>query len=115
MNKKIIKHSIVLFVCFFCILFIYYITDTETWGWDWGCFFTICLISSTVILSLIIVGIISIVNLIKTSTLKYKLSIGYKERCYKKIDRLHSYLERGSITQEEFEELKQGILDTMKQ
>ena len=41
-------------------------------------------------------------------------TIHYKEKCYKKIDKIHGYYERGSITQEEFESLKKEILSKIE-
>ena len=41
-------------------------------------------------------------------------SIRYKEKCYKKVDKIHVYCERGSITQEEFETLKEEILSKIE-
>ena len=39
----------------------------------------------------------------------------YKERCYKRINRIHGYYESGSITQEEFESMKREILSKIEQ
>lgn len=41
-------------------------------------------------------------------------SFSYKEKCYKRIDEIHGYYERGSITQEEFEALKKEILSEIE-
>ena len=38
----------------------------------------------------------------------------YKEKCYKRINRLRSYYESGAITEEEFNNLKQEILSKIK-
>lgn len=41
--------------------------------------------------------------------------INRKEKCYKKIDKIHGYYERGSITKEEFETLKKEILSEIEE
>ena len=46
-----------------------------------------------------------------TKNIKTKLNIKRKEMLYKKIDRLNGYYLRGSITKEEFEEMKKEILN----
>ncbi len=45
----------------------------------------------------------------KRKTKRYK-SIRYRESCYKKIDKMHGYLERGIITKEEYEKTREDIL-----
>lgn len=40
-------------------------------------------------------------------------TIKYKEKCYKKINRIHSYYKNGAITEEEFNKLKQEILNKL--
>ena len=40
--------------------------------------------------------------------------IRYKEKCYKRINRIHGYYERGSITESEFESLKKEILSKIE-
>lgn len=40
--------------------------------------------------------------------------IWYKQRCYKKINTLHDYLKSGSITQDEFQKLKNEILQSIQ-
>jgi uncharacterized membrane protein len=116
--KVIIKHSIIFVVCFLAMALIYSWTSEKTWGWDWDCYPTKCFIGLFLFLIPAIIGIVCLVKiskiLISSIISLYKTSIKYKERCYKKIDRLHSYLERGSITQEEFDKLKQSILDAME-
>ena len=42
-------------------------------------------------------------------------AIKQKEKCYKRIDKIHRYYERGSITKEEFESLKKDILSEMEE
>lgn len=41
---------------------------------------------------------------------KLRSSAKYQEKCYKRINRIHKYCENGSITEEEFNQLKQKIL-----
>lgn len=95
-------HSTSLFIC----LFFSFISLAASFDYDDGYvpIYILIIIATTTI------ACINIAQIIKA----YKLSIRYKERCYKKIDRIYSYLERGSITQEEFDRLKQGILDKME-
>lgn len=64
------------------------------------------------IISVIVVPIIFIrkINIKKN----FKQSIIYKERCYKKIAKFHKYYESGAITEEEFESIKQDILNKIK-
>lgn len=116
--KVIIKHSIIFVVCFLAMALIYSWTSEKTWGWEWDIYPTKCFIGLFLFLIPAIIGIVCLIKISKIIISNiislYKLSIRYKERCYKKIDRLHSYLERGSITQEEFNELKQSILDAME-
>lgn len=42
---------------------------------------------------------------------KLRSSAKYQEKCYKQINRIHTYYEKGSITEEEFNKLKQKILN----
>lgn len=51
-----------------------------------------------------------IVNLILLTPIKEIVKIKHKERCYKRINRLHTYYESGAITEEEFNKLKDEIL-----
>lgn len=55
--------------------------------------------------------IFEIVRLIILLTKKYRSSAKYHEKCYKQINRIHTYCENGSITEEEFNKLKQKILN----
>lgn len=116
--KVTIKHSIIFVVCFFAACLICTVTGELTWGWEWDCYALECFLGLFLTLIPAIIGVISLIKILKILISNiislYKTSIRYKERCYKKIDRLHSYLERGSITQEEFDELKQSILDAME-
>lgn len=41
---------------------------------------------------------------------KYYMSMSYREKCYKKVSDMQTYLEKGIITQEEFENNKKDIL-----
>ena len=41
-------------------------------------------------------------------------SISYREKRYKKVAKMHSYLEKGIITEEEYEETKKQILSKLK-
>lgn len=54
------------------------------------------------------------ISLRKRSIRHKNRSIRYKEKCFKKIDDLHRYCESGSITQEEFETIKQEILSSIE-
>ena len=45
---------------------------------------------------------------------KFKQSTSYKEHCYKRIAKFHKYYESGAITKEEFENIKQDILNKLK-
>lgn len=106
-KKPILKHSIMLAVSSFTAL-IAAVWASECFE-EWE-----SIVSLILFLAAVMVGIISLINLIKSIILRYKSSIRYRERCYKKIDRIHSYLDRGSITQEEFNMLKQDILDKIR-
>ena len=55
----------------------------------------------------------SVVNLILLTPIRETVAIKHKERCYKRIKRLHSYYECGVITEEEFNKLKQEILNKL--
>lgn len=65
------------------------------------CVFVISLASLTVLL----------VNKINNN---YRKSIAYREKCYKKVAQIHTYLEKGIITQEEYEKTKSDILKYIK-
>ncbi|MBQ7045062.1 MAG: hypothetical protein IJN65_01055 [Clostridia bacterium] len=41
-------------------------------------------------------------------------SISYKEKCYKRVEKIHNYLEKGIITQEEYERTKSDILKNIQ-
>lgn len=103
-KKPILKCSIIFAVSSF--------TAIEALAWAVDCWEEWeSVVSLILFLASVIVGIISLIGLINAIILKYKQSIRYKEKCYKKIDRIHSYLDRGSITEEEFDSLKQDILN----
>ncbi len=50
----------------------------------------------------------------KKLTSQQHSSIAYKEKCYQKVERMQEFLEKGIITQEEFEENKKQILKKIK-
>lgn len=41
-------------------------------------------------------------------------SISYREKCYKRVEKIHSYLEKGIVTEEEYEKTKSEILKHIK-
>lgn len=48
--------------------------------------------------------------IINKSKAKWHSSIAYREKCYQRVDKMYSYLEKGIITQEEFEKTKNDVL-----
>ena len=69
----------------------------------------ICVIL-VLIITLIPVIIISI-DRIKSNWLK---SVSYREKCYKRVEKIHGFLEKGIITEEEYEETRKLIISKMK-
>ncbi len=63
-----------------------------------------------VILILIITLIPVIVATIKKINYNWHQSISYREKCYKRVAKIHSYLDKGIITKEEYEKTKNDIL-----
>ena len=70
---------------------------------------------------LVFLGFILLVSTVFTIHLNVKFTLKriqrtviYKEKCYKKINRIHSFYESGAITEEEFNKLKQEILRKIK-
>ncbi len=51
-----------------------------------------------------------VVATIKKISNNWHHSISYRERCYKRVAKIHSYLEKGIITEEEYEKTKNDIL-----
>lgn len=51
-----------------------------------------------------------IVEAIKKINNNWHKSISYREKCYKRVAKIHSYLEKGIITEEEYEKTKSDIL-----
>ena len=104
---KIVLLSLLISVCVFCFVigcfwlneFLYYM-DIE-----------LLLAGLVWTVPSIIVAILSIRSIRSMQPqAKQKISINQKEKCYKRIDKIHKYYERGSITKEEFESLKKEIL-----
>lgn len=61
-----------------------------------------------------IILIISLVSLIQKINSMWRTSIGYREKCYKRVAEMKRYLDQGIITQEEFEQNKKEILKNIK-
>lgn len=52
----------------------------------------------------------SVAHIVAKCNFNYRKSIAYREKCYKKVAQIHTYLEKGIITQEEYEKTKSDIL-----
>ncbi len=65
-------------------------------------------ISSILILVFTLLPVFS--NARQKAKIKKHSSVGYREKCYKKIAKVHEYLEKGIITKEEYEKMRQDIL-----
>lgn len=63
-----------------------------------------------VFLILIITIIPVITTIIKKMNYKWHQSISYREKCYKRVAKIHSYLENGIISESEYERTKADIL-----
>ena len=63
-----------------------------------------------VLLVLIITLVPVFATVIKKINNNWHKSISYREKCYKRVAKIHSYLEKGIITQEEYEKTKSDIL-----
>ena len=55
-----------------------------------------------------------IYKIIKYFIEKYHCTQSYKLKCYKKVEKIHSYLEKGIMSQEEYEKTKSEILKRVK-
>ena len=72
-------------------------------GWVLGTIFSfsICLLP-------VLIAVARIIT--KKIITKWHGSITYRERCYKRVEKMHTYLEKGIISQEEYERTKEDIL-----
>ena len=70
-----------------------------------NCIWVVC-IFLTFIISLLPVFVILIKNLHNS----WIQTISYREHCYKRVAKMHKYLEKGIITEEEYEQTKKEIL-----
>lgn len=59
-------------------------------------------------------AIISIIRICRKDRLSEKAKIRIREKAYKKIDQYHDYLQKGIITEEEYNETRQRILNELK-
>ena len=66
------------------------------------------------VLVLIVTSIPAIFAGSKTMMSNWYKSVSYREKCYERVAKIHDYLEKGIITQEEFEEAKKDILKHLK-
>lgn len=64
--------------------------------------------------AILLLGIFKLPRAYKEIPVLYRQSAQYRERCYKRIDKIYRYCERGSITKEEFESLKKEILSKIE-
>lgn len=85
----------------------YYINDYEVTIFN-GIWIT------CVVLVLIITLIPVIIMAINKMQSTWHKSISYREKCYKRVAKIHSYLEKGIITEEEYEETKKQIISKMR-
>ena len=53
-------------------------------------------------------------KMVKCFIEKYHCTQSYKLKCYKKVEKIHSYLEKGIMSQEEYEKTKSEILKRVK-
>lgn len=67
-----------------------------------------------VFLVLIITAIPVIIATIEIAKNKWYKSILYREKCYKRVEKMHNCLEKGIITEEEYEKNKNEILKHIK-
>lgn len=122
-NKVILKTAILISSTLLSYFFIeksfYYLNTGFDWRWTWTeninyglailipslTVFTICIIY---LLTLLIKGIIPVTKkLIK----KYNNSLYYKQKQYKKINKIRTYQKNAAITEDEFNKMKQEILN----
>lgn len=61
-----------------------------------------------------IVALIAALTLLANKKNAYYLSVRYREKCYKRIAKLHTYLNEGIISQEEYEKARADILKKVK-
>ena len=77
----------------------------SSYSWDYDIWLTLILLIPTMYL-----WVCEFLALMKT----YRTSQSYKLRCYKKIDRAHDYMEKGIISEAEYESLKGQILKKLE-
>lgn len=75
------------------------------------CVFLVLIITLVPVVIIAINGIKSIIDRIKSNWHK---SVSYREKCYKRVARMRGYLEKGIITEEEYEEARQRIISKIK-
>ncbi len=71
-------------------------------------------IATFILLSVLYLWICELCKLIKLFIEKYRGSQNYKMKCYKKINLINDYREKGVISQEEFEETRKQIISKIK-
>lgn len=114
-------------VALICLLFLGYALSVPMWFYGlylYGSYYSVYLdvvgwvephnigVILMCIASVLILCLSAIVWLVSKE--KFRGSTLYKEKCYKKINRFHSYYISGSITEDEFNKLKQEILKKIK-
>ncbi len=77
---------------------------------------TICvfLVLIITLIPVIIIAIDKIKMAIDRIKSNWHKSVSYREKCYKRVAKIHGYLEKGIITEEEYEETRKQIISKMK-
>lgn len=89
-----------------CVYDYFDVIDSLNWGWILG-----IVISLLIWLPWLFIGT---KNMTASINQKWYNSITYRERCYAKVDKMHSYYEKGIISQEEYEKLKEKYLKNIQ-
>lgn len=85
----------------------YYINSSDVWQCNFVCL--LCVIAIALIPTITII-MSRVFIVIKKAKVNWYHSISYREKCYKRVAKIHDYLEKGIITEEEYENTKSDIL-----
>ena len=103
------KKNLVVTILSNCCMFLMLIPNfaEDFWGADE-------VIASFTLIATLLVWALDIWKLIKISADKYHGTQSYKMKCYKKINLLNEYLQKGIISQEEFDSTRKQIVSKIR-
>lgn len=109
LNVTKFKNNIIITILTACTLLIMLIPCGAEDFWDED-----EVVATFILISALYLWVCELCNLINICIEKYHGSQGYKIKCYKKINLINDYREKGVITQEEFEKTREQIISKIK-